>query len=72
MTRRFAIHPPLSLLSQTVRELALSITHFTRQDYDAGLWPSQDIHDKVRAIIAESTGVPLSSVKADTKWTDLC
>ena len=69
LTRRFAIHPPKHL---TVYEAALSLTPFRHEDYKAGLWPAEDIADKVRLVIAVSTGAPFDSLCGKTRIAELC
>lgn len=69
ITRRLAIHPPMNL---TVYEAALGLTPFRREDYDAGLWPAEDVAEKVRFVISISTGRAFDSIRAEDRIVDLC
>lgn len=69
VTRPLAVHPPLGC--ETLREAAIRATPFSQPDYHAGLWPHEDIADKVRLIIAEACNIPVSSIQDDTNLVDL-
>jgi hypothetical protein len=69
VARPWAIHPPRGC--ETVREAALQLAPFSRQDYQAGLWPRKDIADKVRLIVARAAGVPFESITEETRFSDL-
>jgi hypothetical protein len=69
ITRPWAIHPPHGC--ETVREAALQLAPFSRQDYQNGLWPRKDIADKVRLIVARAAGVPFESITEETRFSDL-
>lgn len=70
LTRPWAIHPPVGC--ETVREAVLHLTPFSQEDYEAGLWPREDIADKVRLIVARATGTPFDSVTEETRLDDIC
>jgi hypothetical protein len=60
LLRPLAIRAPRGC--ETVREAALHLTPFSPVDYKAGLWPHEDIVDKVRQIVAEVYGLRFEEV----------
>jgi hypothetical protein len=70
VTRPLATQVPAGC--ETVQEAVLHLTPFRREDYNAGLWPREAIALKVRSICARVAGLPVESVKEDTRWIDLC
>lgn len=69
VTRPWAVHPPLGC--QTIRQAAIALTPFALQDYRAGLWPREEIADKVRLALAMALAVPFESVTEETRFLDL-
>ena len=69
VTRPLATQVPAGC--KTVQEAVLHLTPFRREDYEAGLWPREAIALKVRLLCAKVTGLPLESVKDETRLTDL-
>jgi hypothetical protein len=65
ITRPLAVHPPRGC--ETVREAVLRLTPFDTRDYKAGLWPPEDIADRVRLLIAEVANLPFESVKRESR-----
>jgi len=65
LTRPLATHAPASC--ETVREAVLHLTPFEIADYRAGLWPREDVRDKVRLIIARGSGVRFQDVFDDSR-----
>jgi hypothetical protein len=68
IARWLAAHLPKGL---TVYEAALGLTPFRREDYELGLWPPEEIGDKVRLVISNSVGVPFDSIRGETRLADL-
>lgn len=69
MTRPFAIEFPASC--ETMREAVLRVTHFTQTDFEAGLWPEEELSAKVRMIVADAVGRPFREVTEDSRLIDL-
>jgi len=69
VTRPWAVQPPVAC--ETVREATLHLTPFTREDYQAGLWPREEVAAKVRWIVSRAVGVPFESVTDETQFLDL-
>lgn len=69
VTRSLAVKPPIAC--ETVHEAVLRLNPFRREDYQAGLWPRQELAAKVRLIISEATGIPFAEIHEDTKLADL-
>jgi len=70
LTRAWAIVPPIGC--ETVQEAILCIASFHQIDFQAGLWPREDISAKVRWILAERLGIPFSEITDETKIADIC
>src|SRR5262249_6458769 len=70
LTRPWAIYPPFGC--ETVQEAVVQLTPFTHADYQAGLWPREEIAAKVRWIVAEVTGVPFEKVTEQTRLNYIC
>lgn len=68
LSRRFAVHPRKHL---TLYEAAVELTPFNLEDYQAGLWPAEEVANKVRLIIADSTGTAFESIRPETRIADL-
>ena len=64
-----AIYPPIGC--QTLQEAALQLTPFRKEDYQAGLWPHEDIAGKVRLVICEAIGMPFEAVKEESRLSEL-
>ena len=69
LTRPFAVHPQPGC--ETVREAVFYVTPFRRADYEAGLWPREDLAIKVRSIIADALGLPLVNVREESRLVEL-
>jgi hypothetical protein len=69
LTQPLAVHPPVAC--ETVREAVLHLTPFRREDYQAGLWPREELAAKVRLIISKAAGVPFAQIRDDSKLCDL-
>lgn len=70
ITRPWATQPPIGC--ETVQEAVILLTPFTRADYQAGLWPQEEIAAKVRRIVAQATGVPFAEITDQTRLDDIC
>ncbi len=69
LTRPLAIYPPFGC--RTVQQLVVHLSRFVLEDYKAGLWTHDEIAAKVRQIFAEAAGVPVESVKGETRLEEL-
>jgi len=69
VTRPLAIHPPLGC--ETVHEAVLELTPFRHEDYQAGLWPPEEITAKVRQMVAEVAGVSFEEIRPETRLCEL-
>lgn len=56
---------------ETMQELAISQTHYSREDAARGLWPRSEISAKVRWIIANQVGDRFDDITEDTRIVDL-
>ena len=56
---------------ETMEELAISQTHYTREDASRGLWPRAEISAKVRSIIASQLGERFDEITEATRFVDL-
>jgi len=64
-----AICPPIGC--ETLQEAALQLTPFRQEDYQAGLWPHEDIVGKVRLIISKNIGMPFEAIREEGRFSDL-
>ena len=69
MGRTGSIHWPACL--ETMHDLALSQTRYSRADAKAGLWPRSEIAAKVRWIVAYQSGLRFEEVTEETSLVDL-
>ncbi len=57
---------------ETMQELAISQTHYSKSDAARGLWPREEISAKVRWIIANQLGERFDEITEETNFADLC
>lgn len=57
---------------ETMHELALSQTHYNKEDAEKGLWPREEISAKVRWTIANSMDVGFDEITEETTILELC
>jgi hypothetical protein len=57
---------------ETMQQLAISQTHYNKEDAAAGLWPRDEISAKVRWIIAYQLGYRFDEITEETSLLELC
>lgn len=56
---------------ETMHELAISQTHYNKDDAARGLWPHEEISAKVRWIVARQLGYRFEEITEETDFLDL-